>query len=167
MVKINRKVLIIMLGIFFVGLVSAGVAGDLMFECSLECTRSGPKTVEIEGSGNAVFRFDAAKQELRYTLEVEKIRDVYMAHLHIGSLDAQGPIVVWLYPFRNETAAERTIAGEFSGTLADGVIRAEDLRDGMTFEYLLDSMRNGHAYINVHTRNYITGEISGLVKLGM
>jgi hypothetical protein len=70
-------------------------------------------------------------------------------------------MAVWLYPNNSGT---RTIKGEFTGILAKGVIRPGDMEDGVTFEDLIESMRNGRTYVNVHTKNYIPGELRGQVQ---
>jgi len=102
-------------------------------------------------------------QELIYKLEVEEIKDVYMAHIHIGPSDKQGPIAVWLYPLNNQDNAQRCIEGEFNGTLAEGTIKQEDIKEGITFNELIEAMRNGNAYVNVHTKKFMPGEIRGQV----
>ena len=53
----------------------------------------------------------------------------------------------------------------FSGTLAQGVGGDLGAPAGMTMDSLLVLLRNGHAYVNVHTPAHPAGEIRGqLVK---
>jgi hypothetical protein len=70
-------------------------------------------------------------------------------------------MAVWLYP---TNSAKRTIEGEFTGILAKGIIRAGDLEEGITFKDLIESMRNGNTYVNVHSKKYIPGELRGQVQ---
>jgi len=156
---------IIFLGIIlFIGSISSGWAEDCQFSCKLACNKIGPQQVETTAKGEVAFRFDEDKQELTYSLAVENIEDVYMAHLHIGPPDKQGPIAVWLYPSHEHDSMGRCIEGEFGGTLAEGVIRPEDMQQEFTFTDLIQAMRTGQAYVNVHTRKHIPGEIRGQIS---
>ena len=40
----------------------------------------------------------------------------------------------------------------------------EDLEKDVTFAELIEAMRTGNAYTNVHTKKYVMGEICGQVK---
>jgi len=163
MLKINRKLTIFMFCIFFVITASVGAAADNMFICDLTSNSIGPKPADTEANGSAIFLFDENKQELTYKLLVEKIEDAYMAHLHIGPADKEGLLAVWLYPLPGHKPAKRTIEGQFNGTLAEGVIGTEDLENGVTYEELIESLRNDNAYVNVHTEKFVMGAIRGQV----
>ena len=163
MLKVEKKLTIIMFCIFFVSLATAGAAAQNMFVCKLETNKIGPKPADTEANGSVIFYLDESKQELTYKLLVEKIQDAYMAHLHIGPSDKEGQVAVWLYPIQDNGQASRTIEGEFNGTLADGVIRPEDLKSGITFEEVIESLNNGNAYVNVHTKKFFMGAIRGQV----
>lgn len=99
-------------------------------------------------------------QELRYDLKItEPITDVLQAHLHHAGAGVNGPIVAWLYPTDQE--AVRLIPGEFDGRLARGVITADDLRADFAgdWEGFLEALENGEIYANVHTVQFMGGEI--------
>lgn len=138
-------------------------AFDCEFTCSLQGNKLGPKPAETRANGNVIFQLDEEKQEIFYKLQVEKIEDVYMAHLHIGPPSKQGSIAVWLYPADDHSSENRTIEGKFSGTLAEGVIKQEDIEEGITFDELIKHMKDNQTYVNVHTRKYIPGEIRGQI----
>ena len=174
MFKLGLKFTVFMCCMFFVLSTTSVQAEVYKFEGTLTCSKMGPKHPEkTDASGEVYFQFDDAKQELTYKLEVENIEDVYMAHLHVGPCTAQasgevvpenqGPIVAWLYPCGDHKTADRCVEGEFSGTLAEGVIRPEDLQHNVSFSDLIEALRNGNAYVNVHTRKYPTCEICGRV----
>jgi len=175
MIKVNMKLTILMVCVFCVIFVSTGWAEDNKFSATLSRSRIGPgHPVNTDASGEVFFQLDENKQELAYKLIVKKIKDVYMAHLHVGPCSkqepsaqspvAQGPIAAWLYPCPDHFAPDRCIEGEFSGTLAEGVIRPKDLENHMTFAELIEAIRNGNTYANVHTRTNVTGEICGQVE---
>jgi hypothetical protein len=160
-IKTLLAFIIPIVGIFpFIATVSAF---DHEFTCSLECNKIGPKPADTKAKGNVIFQLDENKQEIFYRLSVENIKDTYMAHLHLGPSNSQGPIAVWLYPLYDHDSSKRLIEGEFSGTLAQGIINQNELQDGIKFEELAESMKNGQAYVNVHTQKFLPGEIRGQV----
>lgn len=164
MKKQKETLTIIMFCVFTIATVSAGATEHYRFACKLNESSVGPKPADTEATGMVLFQLDEIKQEIVYQLQVEKIQDVYMAHLHMGALDEEGLLAVWLYPPQNHKSAKRTIKGEFNGTLAEGVIKQEDLKGGIVLDDLIESLRNGNAYVNIHTRNFIMGELRGQVE---
>ena len=166
MLRANKKH-IMLLVIFFIGLISAGSAGECRFSCELGCNKIGPKPADTDAKGEITFQLDEKNQERIYKLEVREIKGVYMAHLHIGPSSKQGPIAVWLYPPRDNDTEERCIEGEYNETIAEGVIRPEDMKKGVTFNELIEAMRHGNAYVNVHTKQFVPGEIRGQVHPGI
>jgi len=163
MLKEKRMLAVILFCVVFVTFPFPGNGADNMFVCDLQCNKIGPKPAETEATGSAVFLLDESGQELSYKLMVEKIHDAYMAHLHIGPADSQGQMAAWLYPVGDHKPENRVQEGQFSGVLAEGVIRPADLEGEVTFEEVADSLRNGNAYVNVHTEKYVMGEISGQI----
>ena len=164
MFRINMKCILILCAIFYIGMISSGSAEECQFSCNLSCNTLGPHPAETKAKGTIAFQLDESKQELTYKLELQDIKNVYMAHLHIGPSNKQGPIAVWLYPFHDHGEAQRCIEGEFNGTLAEGVIRPEDLDEDIGFDELIKAMRDGNTYVNVHTKKYVPGEIRGQVQ---
>ena len=163
MLKSGRKLAIALFCFFLTATVSLAWAATCKFGCCLECNKSGPIPVVSDAKGNVVFLLNEVTHEISYSLQVKNLCDAYMAHLHIGSFEKEGPIAVWLYPLHNHDAPNRLIKGEFSGILAEGVIKSEDLKDGITFEDLVNAMKKGKAYVNVHTKKYVRGEIRGQI----
>jgi hypothetical protein len=85
MFKVNMKLTIFLCCVFYVISAPAGWAEDNRFRGTLSCSRIGPKCPDYtEASGEVSFLLDESKQELAYELRVSKIKDVYMAHLHLG-----------------------------------------------------------------------------------
>ena len=164
MKKQKRILTIIMFCVFIIGTTSVGAGEHYRFACELNDSTIGPKPANTEATGRVLFQLDEIKQEIVYQLQVEKIQDVYMAHLHIGPSDKEGLVAVWLYPPQNNKTAQHIIEGEFNGTLTEGVIRQEDLKHGIVLGDLIESLRDGNAYVNIHTRNFIMGELRGQVE---
>jgi hypothetical protein len=151
--------------IFLVLLVFAapGQAAHDQFVCDLSVNTVGPKPANTNAEGNVVFLLDDVKKELSYKIQVEDIQDIYMVHIHMGHSDKEGIIATWLYPADDHNSENRTIEGKFSGTLAEGVIKQEDLGNGITFAELIESLKRGNAYVNVHTKKFVMGAIRGQV----
>jgi hypothetical protein len=120
--------------------------------------------VETSATGQAVFRLSRDGTELTYRLIVANIQNVTMAHIHLAPADANGPVVVWLYP---DGPPAQLLPGRSSGVLAVGTISADDLVGplmGASLEELIDALRAGDAYVNVHTTQYPAGEIRGQIR---
>lgn len=102
--------------------------------------------------------------ELHYKLEVYNIKDITMVHLHLGHIGDLSTPVVWLYP---KSPPARRIPGEFSGVLAEGTITAKDLIGplrGKPLDALIEQMRSGNIFINIHAEQSAAGQICGTVK---
>jgi len=159
-----RKVTFILFCSLFIGVVSIGAAADAQFVSPLKCNKLGPKPADTDAEGKVVFHLDESKKELSYKIQVDGVKDAYMAHLHFGPEGKEGHIAAWLYPVDNHDSPDRKIAGEFSGTLTEGVIRPEDLKHGITFDELVETMQSGDAYVSIHTTKYVMGALRGQVQ---
>jgi hypothetical protein len=119
--------------------------------------------VQTDAQGQAIFQLSKDGTELTYKLIVANIENVTQAHIHLGPIETNGPVVVWLYP---DAPPAQLIPGRFSGILATGTITADDLVGplaGMSLDDLLDAMRAGNTYVNVHTSQFTAGEIRGQI----
>jgi hypothetical protein len=120
--------------------------------------------VDTRAQGQANFWLSADGTELRYRLNVANIEDILQSHIHMAPAGSNGPIVVWLYP---PAPPSQLIPGRFQGVLEAGVITEANLTGplaGMTLDALLDAIRSGNAYVNVHTLSHPPGEIRGQVR---
>jgi hypothetical protein len=84
---------------------------------------------------------------LRYRVIVTNIENVFAAHIHIGAPGVNGPVALTL--FSGSPGGGRT-----NGILAERTVTAADLSGplaGRPLADLLTEMRNGNAYVNVHT----------------
>jgi hypothetical protein len=120
--------------------------------------------VETSAKGQAVFRLSQDGTELSYRLIVANIENVTMSHIHLAPAGANGPVVAWLYP---DGPPAQLIPGRSSGVLAVGTITADDLVGPlatMSLDDLVDELRAGNAYVNVHTAAYPAGEVRGQIR---
>jgi hypothetical protein len=99
-------------------------------------------------SGTATVTINGASAS--YRLDVQSINDVVGAHIHSGAVGVNGPVRV--------TLVGSAIAGASNGTIAQGTFSAADV-SGITYDELVAEIRNGGAYVNVHTTVNRGGEI--------
>lgn len=111
-------------------------------------------------TGLATFQLTEDGQALKYRLSVSHLSGIFQAHIHLNGAGVNGPVVVFLFKSAQPT-------GEVNGLLSQGTIRAADFVGplfGHPFNELLTDIRNGDAYVNVHTLpNHPGGEIRGRV----
>ena len=98
-----------------------------------------------------------------YTIEVHGITSIVGAHIHSGAAGANGSIRIALYPGPGTNVAS-TPTGALDGILISGSFQASQVT-GVTYEELLNQMRAGTAYANVHTTQFPGGEIRGQLRL--
>ena len=111
-------------------------------------------------TGLATFRLSEDGQALTYRLSVSHLTGIFQAHIHLNGAGVNGPVVVFLFQSAQPT-------GEVNGLLSQGTITAATFVGplfGHPFSELLTDIRNGDAYVNVHTLpNHPGGEIRGQV----
>lgn len=120
--------------------------------------------VDTRAQGQAIFRLSADGESLDYKLIVANIENVMMAHIHLAPAGENGGVVVWLYP---DSPPPQLIEGRTQGVLAEGTITADDLVGdlaGEDLDVLLEEMRTGGAYVNVHTTQNPGGEVRGQIR---
>jgi aldose sugar dehydrogenase len=120
--------------------------------------------VDSRATGQAIFRPGKDGHSLAFRLIVANIKDVTQAHIHLGRPGVNGSVVAWLYP---EGPPAQLIPGRFGGVLAEGTITAAELVGplaGQPLSALLEAMRAGEAYVNVHTSRHPAGEIRGQIR---
>jgi hypothetical protein len=114
---------------------------------------------ESDAVGNAGFQLSLDGTRLRYVLLIGRLDNVTQAHIHLAPPGQNGPVVAWLYP---SAPPAQPIPGEFNGVLGEGVITAANLvgpLQGQPFSALVDAIRAGNTYVNVHTQQWPGGEL--------
>jgi hypothetical protein len=114
--------------------------------------------------GQASFQLSRDGTELSYRLIVANIENVTQAHIHLAPAGANGPVVAWLYP---SAPPAQLIPGRFEGVLAEGTITEANLVGqlaGEPLDTLLEHMRAGNTYVNVHTSQFPPGEVRGQIR---
>ena len=135
-------------------------------EVFVPATAGAPTPADSKGQGQAIFRVSDDGQTVRFQLIASNIDNVIMSHIHCGRPDANGPIRMWLYPVIGPTgAAGPSGSGPQDGVLASGtfspvgvVCPASAVGRDMP---LLEAMRAGLTYVNVHTNDGVAPTNTG------
>lgn len=120
---------------------------------------------DSRAQGQAQFRVSRDGTSIGFRLNIANIENVLMAHIHVAAAGENGGIVVWLRP---EGPPPQLIPGRFSGVYAVGSFTEDNLvgaLEGQSLSALIDAMRAGDTYVNVHTEQFPGGEIRGQIAV--
>ena len=115
--------------------------------------------VETKASGEATFTLSKDGKELAYTLTAKDIENATAAHIHAGKKGESGGPLAGLF-------AGPKKEGMFSGELAKGTITDKDLKGplaGKKVKDLVTIIKEGGAYVNIHTEKNPNGEVRGQI----
>jgi CHRD domain len=149
-------------------------AADTVFKADMDGAQCLPEPIKTPATGTVELRLSADGKKIDYRITVNKLSNPSQADLHFGGLSQNGQVVVKLWP-KGNAAGKR---GEFTGVLAEGSFDAGDFVGPLTgspMADLLDEVRAGNTYVNVHTYDgadppysgpgdYRVGEIRGQLK---
>ncbi len=150
------------------------LAADSVFTAAMDGAQCLPEPITTPATGAIELRESADGKKIDFKITVNKLSNPSQADLHIGAASQNGQPVVKLWPQGN-AAAKR---GEFTGVLVEGSFDASDFIGPMTgspMSDLLEEIRAGNTYVNVHTYDgvdppysgpgdYRVGEIRGQLK---
>ena len=140
----------------------------------------GPVATQATGSFHATLSPDGTT--LSYTVTYNNLNaQVLFSHIHFGLPKETGGIMVFLCGpaagntggppagFPNPPACPDTLSGTVSGTVtAANVIgpNSQGITPGADFAKVVQAMREGAAYANVHSTRSPGGEIRGPIRAG-
>src|SRR5688500_11760181 len=145
-------------------------SADLRLKADLHGFEEVP-VISTPASGEFVARINSAKTEITWRLSSEDTEaPVQQAHLHLGQRDVNGGIAVFLCTnLGNGPAGTQPCPpapATISGTInADDVIgpAGQGLDPGQLAD-LIQAIRPGVVYANVHSTKFPGGEIRGQVR---
>ena len=164
-----RKVFVVLaafgaLAVAMVG-VSLAQAGDKDGDWNAKAKLTGyeetPSTLSSPGKGS--FRADLDSDRIRFTLRWEGLTGVTQAHIHFGARGLTGGVSAFLCggggkpACANGLAEGQVVASDVIGPATQGIA-------AMELSELLQAIRAGYAYVNVHTGAFPGGEIRGQIK---
>jgi hypothetical protein len=141
-----------LLGAFVLGLAAVGAAGaGLNANWSKHLTGAEEVPARTtQAQGQVILHVAPDGMSIDYKLIASNIDNVVQAHIHVGPAGANGPIVAFLYGLVPPAGGRQT------GVLSTGTITAANLVGplaGHPLSDLLDAIRSGNAYANVHTND--------------
>ena len=118
--------------------------------------------LDTRAQGQAIFQLNKDGTELSFKLIVANIDNVIGAHIHLAPMGQNGPIVLPLLgnPFIPDPGLT------VNGVLVEGTATAADVGGPLAGDLntLIDAMRAGNTYVNVHTVEFRPGEIRGQIR---
>jgi hypothetical protein len=152
---------------------ATAASAEAVYNASMDGAQNLPEPVKTEATGAVQFAVSADGKSATYKVTVNRLVNASAADLHLGQPSQNGPLVAKLFP--NGTAAKK---GEYSGVLAEGTLTSADLigpLTGATLADLVEELKLGNVYVNVHTDDgidppnsgpgdYRLGEIRGQLK---
>lgn len=162
-----RKLIISVVSVAaLVTLTTAAYGGSVNFsEADFKAELAGSNEVppvETDTTGEA--KFTVLGDAIDFELEVEDAVDILGAagaHIHCAPAGQNGPVVVFL---------AGPVSGGFDGELeVKSSLTAANIVDdacGATVGELVQSMRDGNTYVNVHSTAHPSGEIRGQIEEG-
>jgi hypothetical protein len=115
--------------------------------------------VQTNARGQAIFKLSESGQRILFKLILEDIKNVTVAHIHLGQEGENGPVVVTLFgPLTKAVSIEKAV---FTGTISRRDL--EGKLAGHSLFALLKEMQRGNTYVNVHTLQNPDGEIRGQI----
>lgn len=131
-------------------------ASNFNFTASLQGQNEVPP-VATNAAGNVIVKIAKDESSIYFKLIVANIENVRFAHFHMAPEGQNGPVVAFLYP--GPTLSDP------DGILAEGVITAADVVGPLAgdLDALIDRIRTGRIYVNVHTNANPGGELRGQV----
>ncbi|MFL6320161.1 MAG: CHRD domain-containing protein [Nitrososphaeraceae archaeon] len=107
--------------------------------------------VNTQATGTAQFQLSSDGKEINYDLSTTNLQGFMMAHIHKGKSGENGqPITTPL-----QMGKGKITSSDLQGPLA-----------GKQISDLVDLMKSGGAYVNVHTNQNQNGEIRGQIMSG-
>jgi len=152
-------------GILTVGiLVSLSMAADKQrddysFQAKLLGNEEVPP-IRTKAKGGVTFRLNKEGDELVYQLALTDVEEVTAAHIHVGRRGTKGDPVAPLFtePKKRDISGTLYSEGTIAGYQLVGSLKGESL------DCLLQMMKTGETYVNVHTKKHPDGEIRGQIE---
>jgi CHRD domain len=155
-----------------VGAAVTANGGQRRFSERLTGFEEAPVTLSTPGNGTFRAKIDRANAEIDYKLTFGELESpVTQAHIHFGGPWEAGPVIVFLCANVGTPPAGTQACPAAGGTIT-GSIAAANILGGaadrglaaMDFDGLVDALRGGGTYVNVHSTGRPGGEIRAQIQ---
>ena len=149
-----RRILPMLFAILLVPAIAGAAPAGQTFSASLSGGEEVPAN-DSDAAGETIFHVSKDGTSVSYKLIVANLDNVIQSHIHCGEAGVNGPVRVFLF-------GPVTPEGTSNGILAQGSFDPAGITcpDGTP---LLEAMRAGDTYVNVHTSQFPGGEIRGQI----
>lgn len=169
----RTKSLVTALAVALLGLAGPAQGAETTYTAKLTGAAHVPDPITTTAEGELQLVISADGRSISYVVTVKDLVNAAAADLHLGPPGANGPLVAKLFPVGGAAPKK----GPFTGVLAKGTVDAGDLIGPLTgakLEELIEQIRDGNTYCNVHTNDgmdppnsgpgdYRLGEIRGQI----
>ncbi len=144
------------------GTAAAGNKSGEKFRAELRGSNEVPP-VTTDARGDFRMAFDDFDATATFRIRLDEASRVFMAHIHCAPEGQNGPIAVWLAGRPAGTGAW-DVDGKWvdNATFTDADVIATPC--GSTLGELIEAIREGNAYVNVHTQSAPGGELRGQIE---
>ena len=122
----------------------------------------GQEVPPVRTRARGVAGYTVNEDHISFTHRFHRLRNLAMAHLHLGAAGENGPVVVNLLPAdfdptnrRERRRLERVLSGRITAEDLVGPLAGEPLAE------LARAIQEGNVYVNIHTTENPSGEIRG------
>lgn len=147
------------------GLASVSCNDALEGKEAFIATLSGAQEVPARPTAaNGTAQILVEGNQITYAIEIDDITAITASHIHAvpGAPGVNGPVRLFLYPPRQGDPAPQVTTTD-KKILVQATVDAANV-NGISYEQLLDAMRTGNAYVNVHTTQFPGGEMRGVIR---
>ena len=147
----KRLIALLAAGLLVLGVSGVALAADEVFKADLSGGNQVPP-ITVDGTGSATVTIADDESSVSWAVTYSGLTgDPAAGHIHFGAADAAGPVMI---PFATVTPTGST--GSFAA--ADYAAGA-----GLPADWagVLAAIRDGNAYVNIHTAANPPGEIRG------
>ena len=119
-------------------------------------------SVVTDTTGRVTFKANAVETEIRFKMQIRHADDILAvagAHIHCGAEDENGPAVAFLAGAVPPAGFDGKVT--VVATLTDASILPTEC--GSNIAELLDAIRAGNTYVNVHSAANPGGEVRGQI----
>ncbi|HVN42500.1 MAG TPA: CHRD domain-containing protein [Steroidobacteraceae bacterium] len=136
-------------------------AAEATYTAHLAAAAVVPEPTKSSAEATVELKVNADGKQVGWVVTVTKpMNNVSEVDLYLGPTDANGPLVVKLFP-KGEASAKK---GEFTGLLGQGTFSAADLTgplQGSPLSDYIDELKIGNSYVKIRSNNGVAGAPPG------